>query len=716
MKNNQLFTDPQTLVPASLDWRDGDPWAADFDDIYASSAGAIEEKRHVFLQANQLASRFQKLYAGQHFSILELGFGTGLNFLLTWELWQQHIEQDAIPNPSPLTNIASSVSPRLFYTSIESRPMALPDMQKCHGQWPELASLAKQLQQQLPINIKGFHQLTFNNVTLILIQAPVTEALAQFHGAIDAIYLDGFSPSKNADMWQTGVLQSMAKYCHQHTTVATYSVARGVKDVLEKAGFAYQTMPGFGQKKEQLLGTYQGTAGANKRGPQQPLRNSQTSPWQQLPPPLPVISKDFTANNTSPKDAAPKAVTIAVVGAGISGCMTALALQERGYDVQLIDQADHIAAGASGNRQGILYTKVPEKITLTGQLQQQGLLYSLACLRQHYADACFHPTGLLQLAPTESICQQMLRASERGFPEHWLRFVSPTQASQLCNWAIKHHGIYLAQSGWVNPSQWCQALENQLRKKPWLSTQVTGLNSSAQGWCLSLQKTAAAKLNQAELSGASNSNSMTTQATFAGVVFCNAHHAADLLQALALPLGRIRGQVTYLKSDQAPSTVVCSEGYITPSNEGIMGVGASYNFTETSLALAEQDDQNNLRALQHHQPNISAKQIVGGRASFRANTPDYLPLVGGVADADAMLVRFAHLRQDKNYRFNVSMPWLKGLYVNAGHGSKGLITAPLCAQLLAAQISGEPLPVSKTISDGLSANRFFLRDMIRRRR
>ena len=101
---------------------------------------------------------------------------------------------------------------------------------------------------------------------------------------------------------------------------------------------------------------------------------------------------------------------------------------------------------------------------------------------------------------------------------------------------------------------------------------------------------------------------------------------------------------------------------------------------------------------------------------YRATTPDYLPMVGQLADAQKLLHHFAHLRKDKNYRFTEAMPWLTGLYINAGHGSKGLITAPLCAQLLAAQMAGEVLPVGRSIAQALHPNRFFLRDMMRRKR
>ena len=149
-----------------------------------------------------------------------------------------------------------------------------------------------------------------------------------------------------------------------------------------------------------------------------------------------------------------------------------------------------------------------------------------------------------------------------------------------------------------------------------------------------------------------------------------------------------------------------------------MAVGASYNLGSENTDLDPMDHAGNIQRLQQLLPDTdrTTEHVVGGRVGFRATTPDYLPMVGQLADAQGMLQRFAHLRKDKNYRFSEPMPWQTGLYINAGHGSKGLITAPLCSQMLAAQISGEVLPLGKYVAQALSPSRFFLRDMMRSKR
>jgi len=69
---------------AKLNWRDGVPIATDFDDPYYSLDDGLAETQHVFLAGNDLPARF-----GGDFHIAELGFGTGLNLLVTWKAWAE---------------------------------------------------------------------------------------------------------------------------------------------------------------------------------------------------------------------------------------------------------------------------------------------------------------------------------------------------------------------------------------------------------------------------------------------------------------------------------------------------------------------------------------------------------------------------------------------------------------------------------------------------
>jgi|CoawatStandDraft_6_1074263.scaffolds.fasta_scaffold23741_1 tRNA 5-methylaminomethyl-2-thiouridine biosynthesis bifunctional protein len=401
---------------------------------------------------------------------------------------------------------------------------------------------------------------------------------------------------------------------------------------------------------------------------------------------------------------------VAIVGAGICGTATALSLSERGFDVTLIEQGPKLASGASGNRQGMLYAKLPDNATIAGQFHQQGLQHSLAALKRHVNSNHWQACGLLQLATSDKHTTQMQAVIQRHYPPSWLQWLSQSQAEDLAKQPLSAGGLYFPHSGWVSPIDWCETLYTKSGADLWLNTKVISMQQTQKrGWQLSL------------------SGSYAGEYEFDAVVIANANGANTLLAQQDLPLKSIRGQVSYVKTQESPALVVCGEGYVTPTQKGVLAVGASYNLDSNDTQLSEADHAGNLgrlgEVLPSHQTSsqaanhIAIEQIlVGGRVGFRAVTPDYLPMVGQVADKSEVINRFAKLRQDANYKFAQDMPYLPGLYINAGHGSKGFISAPLSAEILACQMANQSLPVAQCVAWALDPNRFIIRDLIRRKR
>ena len=94
------------------------------------------------------------------------------------------------------------------------------------------------------------------------------------------------------------------------------------------------------------------------------------------------------------------------------------------------------------------------------------------------------------------------------------------------------------------------------------------------------------------------------------------------------------------------------------------------------------------------------------RVSWRSQTLDYRPLAGQFLDEAK--IRANRPRYDAN---PADLPWLRGLYVNAGHGSKGMITAPLCGELVANLITNMPLPMDGKLASSMNPSRFLLREL-----
>lgn len=215
--------------PEETLWRDGVPVSARFDDPYYSLENGLAETEHVFLHGNRIADR---LNAPLH--IAELGFGTGLNLLATWDLW------DSGPRHP------------LRFTSFEAFPMDAPARRAALEAFPALADKANRLTEALtdangPVDLAP-------GLTLDLIVGDARTCLPAWDGAADAWFLDGFSPAKNPELWQEDLMQAVFDHTRPGGTLATYTAAGHVRRALEGAGFAVTRQPGFGRKRHMTTG------------------------------------------------------------------------------------------------------------------------------------------------------------------------------------------------------------------------------------------------------------------------------------------------------------------------------------------------------------------------------------------------------------------------------------------------------------------------------
>ncbi|MEO0670172.1 MAG: tRNA (5-methylaminomethyl-2-thiouridine)(34)-methyltransferase MnmD [Pseudomonadota bacterium] len=209
----------------TLEWRDGRvPVSTRFDDPYFSLDNGLEETRHVFLGGNNLPARFR-----DGFHVAELGFGTGLNLLATWEAWRQ-----------------ADAPGRLRFTSFEAFPMTLADMETALRAFPQVEALARAMLDALggagPVFDLG-------DVELTLITGDARQALPAWDGRADAWFLDGFSPAKNPELWGEDLMAEVGRHTAPAGTVATYTAAGHVRRGLEAAGFTVDRVPGFGRKR-----------------------------------------------------------------------------------------------------------------------------------------------------------------------------------------------------------------------------------------------------------------------------------------------------------------------------------------------------------------------------------------------------------------------------------------------------------------------------------
>lgn len=650
---------------AQLDWDDqGRPHSRVFDDVYFSDKSGLEETRYVFLEQNRLQERFAALPVGGRLVIGETGFGTGLNFLCAWQLFEQHAVAGA----------------RLHFVSVEKYPLSPADLQRALALWPELQPFAEQLLAQYIAIHQGFQRLVLDNgrVTLTLLIGDALEQLPQLDAQIDAWFLDGFAPAKNPDMWTAELFAELARLAAPGSTISTFTSTGWVRRLINAAGFKMKRTPGIGHKWEILRGEFLGW-------PADAAAPPAAKPWFARPA---AIAGERHAM---------------VIGGGLAGCATAASLAARGWRVSLLERHAELAQEASGNPQGVLYLKLSAHGTALSQLILSGFGHTRRLLEHLHRGVDWDGCGVLQLAFNAKEAERQAQLAGAFAPE-LLHLLDRSQAQQQAGISLEQGGLFFPEGGWVHPPALCQWQAAHPLIHVLTHHNAVELQFVDQQW-------------QAR-------DGDTLLASASVVVLAGAADIKHFAPSADLPLKRIRGQITRLpqtQASQALATVVCAEGYVAPARLGEHTLGASFDFKSDDLTPTAAEHAGNLEMLREISADLlhrlgadtQAPEQLQGRAAFRCTSPDYLPIVGPLAAREAFDQAYAVLRKDARQVPDTPCPWLPGLYINSGHGSRGLVTAPLCGELLAAWLENEPLPVPRSVAEGCHPNRFAQRALVR---
>ncbi len=660
------------LPSPGLAWEPGHtPFAQRFGDVYYSRDGGLAQARHVFLDGCGLPQAWRET---QDFTISELGFGTGLNFLATWALWRA----------------ARRPGTRLHYLAVEGFPLTPSELNECLAPWPELSVLAKALLRAYPHPQPGFHRLfprvgsgDTPDVHLTLLFGDVVEVLKQVEARVDAWFLDGFAPEKNPEMWRADVLAEVGRLSHGGrggTCLATYSVASDVRRGLDAAGFDVTKSPGHGQKREMLRGRF--------RSREAGTSHTLLQPWFMRSP-----SARATRGHA------------AIIGGGVAGTSIAHALSRRGWLTTVIDRRSALADEASGNPVGVLMPRMTAAPALDGRFYASAWRFAMQMLEE-ISDAGLplnrSRCGLLQLATSpEEVARQQTIAATGPLPEPLLFQLNAREASDAAGWTLPYGALYFAHGGYLQPRDLCSALAAQSRVL--LGVDVAAVQHVAGMWQV---------LDDAG----------RVHAHADVVVLANALGALRLPVTKWLPLQARRGQITLAPPTAASAalrSVLVYGGYVTPAHRGVHSLGATFDWVDpsaTDLAARESDHARNLAGLETVVPNkLTTVDIstLRGRVGIRCTSPDHLPVVGPVPDQGAYLRDFAELRHGHPWTRYPAASYQPGLYLLTALGSRGLIAAPLAAEVLACHITGEPWPIERDLITALHPGRFLVRDLKR---
>ncbi|MCX8956658.1 bifunctional tRNA (5-methylaminomethyl-2-thiouridine)(34)-methyltransferase MnmD/FAD-dependent 5-carboxymethylaminomethyl-2-thiouridine(34) oxidoreductase MnmC [Erwinia psidii] len=653
---------------AELHWNEqGTPVSRIFDDVYFSNDDGLEETGYVFISGNGLPLRFTQ-HPRDLFIVAETGFGTGLNFLALWQTFEQ------FRHAQPGARLQ-----RLHFISCEKYPLKESDLASAHANWPQLARFSAALREQWPAALRGCHRILLDGgrVTLDLwfgdINRLIDDIDDSLHQQVDAWFLDGFSPAKNPEMWTPKLFSCMAKLSREGGTLATFTSAGFVRRGLQEAGFVVTKRKGFGIKREMLCGVLT-----------TPISAPTLAPWYARP--------------------AAQGDDIAIIGGGISGVLVALALLRRGKKVTLYCADDGAAEGASGNRQGALYPLLNHHDPALACFFPAAFTFARRVYDGLNVSFDHHWCGVTQLGWDEKSSSKIAKMVEMALPEEIAHSVSQQEAEILCGVTTGCGGITYPNGGWLAPGQLTAAL-HQLAAQQGLRLNwrhnLTQLVPGDAGW---------------ELHFAHG-----PQQQHRNVVLANGHTLTSFSQSEQLPAYAVSGQVSHIPTTPELSKlrqVLCYDGYLTPVNPANRHhcIGASYHRASSSAQYCEDDQQENRQRLLRCLPEAHWAEEVdvsGGmaRGGVRCATRDHLPMVGPLPDYQQTLDQYATLAEHPQNAGTA--PVYPGLFVLGALGSRGLCSAPLAAEVLAAQLCGEPIPLDRHTLAALHPNRYWIRKLLK---
>ncbi len=634
------------MLPASyyadLSWKENTPISTLYNDVYYSSISGINETNYVFLEHNQLAKRFLELKDNEHFIIAETGFGSGLNFLATLNLWRSIVKTKA----------------KLFFISFEKHPLKPIDLEKTLSNFPTLA--VKELLEQYYLPLQSGHRLYFApNVYLNLVIGDIKNTLNTQNFIANAWYLDGFTPTKNIDMWNISVIEEIARHSSPGTTFATFSANSMVRKLLIHHGFMVHKDKGFA-KREMLYGEYTTPL----------LHSNDYKPWFSVP------------KNTTNK--------IIIIGCGISGAATAYSLAKRGYDVTIYEKANELD---SGNDQMILYGNFSGNYTPLLEISYSGYRYSHNLIKSLLTENVdYQACGVIQLAHNQTQLAQQQKILASSIPKDFCYHIDNIEIERIAGIKIDcNSGLYYPYGVWLNPTNLIKQLLRHSNIKLVLNSNITDINYTDK-WYI--------KSNNTVIDSSSH------------LVLCNSHQLQQFKLTANLPIIKTRGQISKLGTNLNLKSVICGKAYITPYNNRHHTLGATFKTNVTDSTIINEEHIENINAIQSFIPHLySNYSQISGYANIRASCQDYLPMVGPVADYIEFKSVYQALAKDAKIKLDTSCPYLPGLYLNVAHGSKGVLTAPFCGEIIADYIDNTPFAISVQLRQALHPNRFWVKEI-----
>ena len=529
LKNNTLFSE-------------------EFDDLYSSAKGAVAECNHVFIKGNNLNERFENLGENSKFYIGEIGFGIGINFLTTCKSWLDHTKQNQV----------------LEFYSFDKYLFRLSDFKTLNVSCPDLKEYISELERNYPRNIQGAQKISLFGgriiLNLIIGEIDNTQEYIKLMDKVDAWYFDGFSPSKNPDLWSIKLFKCIHKSCHENTTFSTYTSSGLVKNNLTESGFNHSRAMGFSDKRHMLKGT---------------------------------VDTQLKKNTFNTK--------VAVIGSGIAGCVLSYTLAKKGIEVDLYEKSDSICSGASSHELLVTYPRLSAHDTAFGSFTLHSYIFATNFYKQLKTDA-WKKTGVIILnhdAATEKRQSSLLEKRADG---EIYRYIDPDEASEISGIDIKLNGLIYEDAGYILPEEMCKFLIESPKINIFTSSHIKSIKKNREVFNLNIRK---------------------KKFEYQNVCVCAGSETANIvdIDGISIKRGQVT-HIESLDNVSRIKLPICAKGYISPRVNNIHLVGSSYSDSEDTDLSEEEHlyNLNNLKLVIDEEMNVITGQT-GHRAVSKDHMP-----------------------------------------------------------------------------------------------
>ena len=612
---------------------------------------------HSFFCANVLGD-CARWARRRNFTVLQAEFDAGRLFIETWAAWRadpQRCERLHFVAVGPLTS------------------MDLP------GVLAEQPTLSQLLIDAWPMPVTGLHRLEFENgrVVLTLAIGELQSLLSKIWLRADAFYLRLLQ----VDAQLAYIAKSLARVAGDQATLCAEAhplLPRALKD----AGFICDETPDGAYVKARFA-------------PRWRVRRHE--------PPLAFAIENLTPPTKFSKDAvsasSPRMLRHAIViGAGLAGCAITERLASRGWQVSLIERHEDLARDASGNPAGVFHPIVWRDDSIAARLTRAGFLYALH--RWSELERAGHTLkrsheGLLQIADSADDARAIASAIKRfGLPPSYVIPVDEDEATRLAGQPVARPGWFFPHGGWISPAAicaaQCKAAGDLLTTR--FGTEVARIDRENGTW--TAFDTTGRALAQAPV-----------------VILANAGDAQRLAGLHGHPTRGVRGQLTILDSSPLDGlrVPIVGDGYAVPLGAHCTLTGATYDIDDINTQIQSAGHTENLERVAMMLPDLAGfeptPETLEGRVAFRSVTSDRMPMIGALADETAARADAPPL----SGAWPLDLPRMPGLYGAFAFGSRGLVWSTLGAELIAAQIEGEPWPVERELAEAIDPARFLLR-------